>query len=425
MKYYSVNKLANKMPVILAPLMGTETITVLVMVKTGSKYESRKQSGLSHFLEHMFFKGTEKRPSAKALSIELDAVGGEYNAFTGKEYTGYYIKVASHKAEKALELVSDMLLNSKFESEEIEREKGVIVEEINMYEDNPLMKIEDVFESCLYGDTPAGWDTAGSVTNVQSFKRKDFVNYFKSQYGAKSSSLIIAGKMPKNINSLAKKYFSSLPINNWRDKVKVKDNQKNVNLKVVNKKTDQSTLSLGVRLGKISLKDEYVVKMLAIILGGSMSSRMFSEVRERRGLAYFVRTSTEFYSDSGYLTTTAGIKLGHEEEAVSVIINEYKNVIKESISEEELRRAKDMIKGRIAISLEASDDLANWYGHQTIYRQKYLSPNDFLNEIEKVSIKDLEKMAKKIFVDSNLNLALIGSVSVKLEKSLKNILSFK
>jgi len=424
MKYYSIDKLSNKMPFIAAPLIGTETVTVLVMIKTGSKYENRKESGLSHFLEHMFFKGTSKRPSAKLLSIELDAIGGEYNAFTCKEYTGYWIKVASEKTEKALELVSDMLLNSQFPAEEIEREKGVIVEEINMYEDNPLMKIEDVFEECLYGDTPAGWDTAGTVANVKAFKRPDFIKYFTKQYGAKSSSLIVAGKLPKNINRLAQKYFGITPDNNWQDKVKVKEVQKVSALKKVTKKTDQVTLSLGVRLGKFSEKDEFIVKMLAIVLGGSMSSRMFSEVRERRGLAYFVRTNTELYSDTGYLTTAAGIKRGHEEEAVKVIISEYKKITKELVLTDELRRTKDMIKGRMAISLEASDDLASWYGRQLIYRKKYLSPEDYINIIEKISALDLKKMAQRIFTNANLNLALIGSISTKLETNLKKALTF-
>lgn len=424
MKHYTIDKLSNKMSFISAPLMGTETATVLVMVKTGSKYESRKESGLSHFLEHMFFKGTLKRPSAKALSIELDAVGGEYNAFTSKEYTGYYIKVASEKIEKALELVSDMLLNSQFPAEEIEREKGVIIEEINMYEDNPLMKIEDVFEECLYGDTPAGWDTAGTVANVKAFKRADFVKYFNSQYGVKSSSLIVAGKLPKNINKLSQKYFGLTPDNKWRDKIKVKESQKKPALKKVAKKTDQVTLSLGVRLGKISEREEFIVKLLAIVLGGSMSSRMFSEVRERRGLAYFVRTNSELYSDTAYLTTAAGIKRGHEEEAVSVILDEYKKMVAELVSEEELSRTKDMIKGRLAISLESSDDLANWYGRQTIYRKQYLSPDEYIKEIETISALDLKKMAKKIFVDNNLNLALIGSISSSLENRLKKVLTF-
>lgn len=424
MNNYTIDKLSNKMPFIAAPLAGTETVTVLLMVKTGSKYENRQQSGLSHFLEHMFFKGTDKRPDAQTLSVELDSVGGEYNAFTSKEYTGYFVKVASEKTEKALELLSDMLINSKFEAGEIEKEKGVIIEELNMYEDNPMMKIEDVFEECLYGDTPAGWDTIGTAQNIRSFKRADFVKYFKSQYGAKSAYLIVAGKLPKNISKLSEKYFGILPDNKWKDKLKVKEDQKAPQLKKAMKKTDQVTLSLGVRLGKFTEKEEFIIKMLAIILGGSMSSRMFSEVREKRGLAYFVRTNSELYSDSGYLTTMAGIRRGYEEEAIKVIISEYKKISEEMISDTELVRTKDMLKGRLAISLESSDDLAGWYGRQAIYRKEYLRPQDYIKEIQNVTAEDLKKMAKKIFVDANLNLALIGPISASLEKRLKKALSF-
>jgi len=424
MKQYNINTLDNKLAYISAPLIGTKTITVLVVIKTGSKYESRQESGLSHFLEHMFFKGTIKRPTALALASELDSVGGEYNAFTSKEYTGYWIKVSSEKTEIALELVSDMLLNSTFPAEEIEREKGTIIEELNMYEDNPLMKIEDVFENCLYGDTPAGWDTIGTITNIKSFKRQDFINYLKRQYGTKSATLIVAGNLPKNIGSLVKKYFSTFTSNAWKDKVKVKENQKSPAILKVTKKTDQVTLSLGVRTTAIGHKDEFIIKLLAIILGGSMSSRLFSEIRERRGLAYSVRTGAEFYSDSGYLTTTTGIKLNHEEEVINLIVAAYKNVSSELVSEAELTRAKDMLKGRLAISLEASDDLANWYGRQAIMRKKYITPAGYISEINKITPADLRRVAKKIFVEHNLNLALIGPVDAKKEAILKKSLKF-
>ena len=424
MKSYNINILDNKLTYISAPMTGTQTVTVLLVVRTGSKYESRRESGLSHFLEHMFFKGTLKRPNTLALASELDSIGGEYNAFTSKEYTGYWVKVSIDKTETALELVSDMLLNSKFEAEEIEREKGAIVEELNMYEDNPLMKIEDMFEACLYGDTPAGWDTGGNISNVKSFKRSDFIKYFERQYGAKSSALIVAGSLPKNTNALVKKYFSAFPKNAWKDKVKVKENQKTPAVLVANKKTDQITFSLGVRTPSIGHKEEFIVKLLAIILGGSMSSRLFIDIRERRGLAYLVKTGTELYSDVGYLVTTVGIKLGSEEEAIKLIIEAYKKISEELVPEEELKRAKDMLRGRLAISLEASDDVANWYGRQAIYRKKYITPIDYIEEITKITAADLRRVAKKIFVEHNLNLALIGPIDTKKEANLKKALKF-
>jgi predicted Zn-dependent peptidase len=410
---------------ITVPLKGTQTVTVLLVVKTGSKYESRQESGLSHFLEHMFFKGTAKRPTALSLSSELDSIGAEYNAFTSKEYTGYWIKAKKDKLEKALEIVSDMLLNSTFPEEELEREKGVIIEELNMYEDNPILKIEDVFEACLYGDTPAGWDTIGTVKNIKSFKRATLVNYLKRQYGANSATLVVSGNLSSATDRLVKRYFGVFSKNNWHDKTKVKDKQTAPAILTSYKKTDQVTISLGVRTEPIGGKNEFTFKLLAVILGGSMSSRLFSEIRERRGLAYSVRTGTEFYSDSGYLTTTAGIKRGHEEEAARLIVEAYRRITLEKVSTEELSRAKDLLKGRLALGLEASDDIANWYGHQAIMRRHYLTPDDFSRALDQITSADLQRAAKKIFVTEHLNLALIGPIDKKQEKSFYKILNLK
>ncbi len=424
MSTYSLKTLNNQLPVLAVPFSGTKTVTVLLMVRTGSKYENKKESGLSHFLEHLFFKGTDRYPSAQALATALDRVGGEYNAFTSKEYTGFWVKVAATKLEIALDLVADMLLNSRFEAADIEREKGVIVEELNMYEDNPLFKIEDLFESCLYGDTPAGRDVGGTVENVKLFKRSDFIRYFSRQYGAKSSTLVISGRLPKNYFSLIKKYFFAFPKNNWRDKVKVRESQKKPQLLGKYKKTDQTTLSLGVRAFPVGHKDEFVLKVLAVILGGSMSSRLFSEIREQRGLAYSVRTSAETYTDTGYLTTTSGIRLGKEVEAVKVILDNYQLLRTELVPESELQRTKDMYKGRLVISLESSDSLANWYGSQAATKRGLLTPDEYLKKIEAVSALDLRRVARKIFRNENLNLALIGPGGKTKQLALQKILKF-
>lgn len=424
MSNYSLKTLNNRLPVLAVPISGTKTVTVLLMVRTGSKYESKKENGLSHFLEHLFFKGTERYPNSQALAAAFDQAGGEYNAFTSKEYTGFWVKVAAAKLEIALDLVSDMLLNSNFKADDIEREKGVIVEELNMYEDNPLFKIEDLFESCLYGDSPAGRDVGGTVANVKLFKRPDFVKYFSRQYGANSSTLVLAGRLPKNYLNLAKKYFLAFPKNNWRDKVKVKELQKKPQLLAKYKKTDQTTLSLGVRAFPSGHKDEFVLKVLAVILGGSMSSRLFSEIREQRGLAYSVRTSAEIYTDTGYLTTTSGIRLGKEAAAVKVILDNYRLLSTELVSESELRRTKDMYKGRLAISLESSDSLANWYGNQAVIKKPLTTPEEYLKKIEAVSALDLRRVARKIFKNENLNLALIGPGGKTKQLALQKILKF-
>jgi|WetSurMetagenome_2_1015567.scaffolds.fasta_scaffold77437_2 predicted Zn-dependent peptidase len=405
--------LSNGLPLISAPIKGTKTITILLMFGTGSKYESWAQNGLSHFLEHMFFKGTPKRPNAKILSSELDALGCEYNAFTSKEYTGYWIKIDSQKAERAMDVLSDMLLHPKFSAVEIEKERGVIIEEINMYHENPMMYIEDVFETCLYGDTPAGWEIAGPKDNIRAFKRQDFVDYFTSQYGADSAVLCLAGNVDKKSGLLAEKYFGKMGKSVFKEKLKTSDAQEMPAIKLHFKEGKQAVISLGVRAFDTYHQDKIILKVLSIILGGSMSSRMFTEVREKRGLAYSVHTHSEFFTDTGYLTTAAGIPVGKQDEAIKVILAEYKKLKNILVTAEELRRAKDLIRGRTIIGFEESDNVANWYVTQAILKQEIESPEEFFSEVEKVSAADIKRVAKDIFQNNKLNLAIIGPFKEK------------
>lgn len=421
MNIYKKSILSNKVPLITIPIKGAKTTTALIMFKTGSKYETRETSGISHFLEHLFFKGTKRRPNTLVLSSEMDSLGGEYNAFTAKEYTGYWFKVANNKVGKALDIMGDMLFHSLFDPEEIEREKGVIIEELNMYEDNPRMHIEDVFEACLYGDTPAGWETIGTKKNIQRFKREDFIKYLEAQYGAKSVYIIIAGAVRPKDKKFAKKIFSEFKVNKRKSSELVVTKQKTPQLKIFPKKTDQVTLSLGVRTVSVGHPDEFILKLLAIILGGSMSSRLFINLRERNGLAYFVRTNTEFYSDSGYLTTQAGVPAPKVEEAIKIILAEYKKIAAEAVPIKELKRAKDLLQGRVLLQMEASDNLANWYAQQAIYRPSILTPGEMIKVIKKITPKQIQTVAHKIFVNQGLNLALIGKIS---KPKIKTIFKF-
>ncbi len=423
MKLKSI-KLKNGLPVFLVNLPQSKTATILMMCKTGSKYESREISGLSHFIEHMIFKGTKKRPNTLTLSSELDSLGAEFNAFTAKEYTGYYIKVPKNKINNAVDILSDILLNSKFDSEEIEREKGVIISELNMYEDDPKMNIEDVFENCLYGDSPAGWDAIGNKETINSFKREDFIKYFSSQYGVNSFAVFLAGNFSeKNVKMVLEKKFSKMNNNNYRNKIKVVEKQDKPNLKIKNKKTDQIVLGLGFRAFPNDHKDEPTLKLLSVILGGSMSSRLFIELRERRGLAYFARTNTELYTDSGYIAAYAGVSKDKLEESIKTILNEFQKMKEMLVTKEELKKAKDLIAGRLIVSMEQSDDYSSWYGQQFISKKEFISPEERLKKIKKVSASDIKKLAQKLFINNHLNLVIIGEV--KDEKKIKNILKIK
>lgn len=430
--------LKNNLKLLTVPMDNTKTITALVMVATGSKYENRENNGISHFLEHMFFKGTKNRPNNFAISSELDGMGAEYNAFTTKEYTGFWIKAENKHFEHVLNILSDLLINPMLPEQEIEKEKGVIIEEINMYIDNPMAHIEDVFENCLYGDSPAGWDVIGAKENILKFSKKDFTNYLHSQYGAKNSIVCLIGNIKQGNKSVEKKilkYFEDFA--KWGDdfnpKMPVVENQKEPQTKVLFKNSDQAHLALGVRTFSYNHADKIIAKMISVILGGSMSSRIWGHLREREGLGYYVVTHTEAYTDSGYLVTKAGVKIDEIEKSISIILEEYKKMADTSVNKKELERTKDLLRGRLALQLETSDNLAEWYGRQAVMdlsleREKrklcnIINPDQYIKEIEKISAGEIKRVAKKIFVKNNLNLAIIGPY--KDENRFKASLDFK
>ncbi|MDP2708993.1 MAG: pitrilysin family protein [bacterium] len=426
---FKTTKLNSGLEIISAPIKGTKTVTVLFMAATGSRFEDKKISGISHFLEHLFFKGTAKRPNTLIISSELDKAGGEYNAFTGKEYTGYYIKVAAGQLALALDVLSDMLLNSKFAAEEIEREKGVVVEELNMYLDNPLYYIEDLFEQCLYGDTPAGRDTIGGKQSIMGFSREKIIDYFSSQYSAPRAVICLAGRVNAASARLTKNYFKEFNEKKYRDKPKTDDRQAGPNVNLHFKKTDQAHLSLGARAYPYGHPDQAAAKLVSLILGGSMSSRLFTELRERNGLAYYVRTQDEAYTDSGYLTTQAGVPIDKLERAVKIILSQYKKITAEPVSAAELSKVKQCLIGRTTLQLESSDSVASWYARQAILlkeqsgrtAQEILTPEQYFARINQVKAEDIRRVAKKIFVSHKLNLAVIGPYQKRgeLEQMLK------
>lgn len=409
---YQIKKLKDNLKIITVPIRGTKTAAILVIIKTGSKYENKNNNGISHFIEHMLFKGTEKRPDALTITNELDEMGGEYSAFTSKEYTGYWVKVDSKKINSAIDVVNDILLNSKFENQEIQKEKGVIIEEMNMYRDNPMLYIEDIFEQCLYGNTPAGRDTLGTKENILKFKRKDLFQYFKSNYRADNTIICLVGNISKNINQNIQNLFNSRKIKkiNKQEKTCFTAIKKQIKPKtlVYYKNTDQTTLSLGIKTFPINHRYEFIGKIISVILGGSMSSRLFIQLREKHSLAYYVKTRAEFYSDSGYLTTQAGVPSNQVEKAIKIILTEYKKLTEQLVNKQELLKIKNLICGHTTIQLELLDNVAEWYAIQAILRKNILTPDDFFAKIKKITEQDIKKVANSIFMNKNLNFAIIG-----------------
>ncbi len=406
--------LENGLRIITVPQKGTQAVTVLVLVGTGSKYETKKTNGISHLVEHLVFKGTKKKPTPLAVVEPIDKIGGAWNAFTGEDYTGYFAKVAAPHFELALDFVSDVYLNPLFPGKEIKKEKGVIFEEINMYNDLPMRYVDTLWNKLLYGDQPAGWDVLGQKETVDRISRKDILSYARSQYVSSNTIVCIAGKIKEaQAIAKAKEYFSKIKDAQTRKKPKVIERQTGPECILFSKKTDQTHLRLGVRGYNVLHPQRYAQDLLGLILGGMKSSVLFVEIREKLGMAYYVSTAAEANSDTGCLVTQAGVDNKRLEKAISVILKEYKRASRLKISQTELKKAKDNFKGRLALALESSDAKAIFYGSQELLENQILTPEGIFKKIDKVSTDDILKVGKDIFRPKNLNLALIGPFKEK------------
>lgn len=420
---YKKTTLKNGLRVITVPVENANSVTVLILVGTGSKYETKDINGISHFLEHMFFKGTEKRPDTLAISETLDRIGGEYNAFTSKEVTGFWAKVDKKHFDVAFDWISDIFLNSKFEEEEIQREKGVIIEELNMYLDTPMSYVSELFDDLLYGDQPAGWRIVGEKENILSFDRAKITDYFKTHYSNKNTIVCVAGDVDtKKIQGKINKYFDKIEEGSAPEKLTVKEDQDKPGVLIHHKKTDQTHFCLGVRAYNMFDKRKYTLNLMSVILGGNMSSRLFISVRERNGLAYYVHTSFDATTDAGYLVTQAGIKNNSLERATALILREYQDLKNKEITEQELQKAKDYFRGKLALSLDATDAQASFYATQEVMGQEVLTPEEKLKMIDKVTVNDIKKVAEDIFKPERLNLAVIGPIEENKKEDLIKVL---
>jgi predicted Zn-dependent peptidase len=401
--------LDNGLRSILVPMEDQRTVTVLVLVECGSKYEKKEHNGISHFLEHMCFKGTTNRPNQAVIARELDGMGAEFNAFTGHEYTGYYAKVSSDYLAQSLDLIADIYCNSLFSEEAIEQERGAIVGEIDMYEDIPMRKVNDLFMSVVYGDQPAGWEIAGTKDLVTKFKREEFIAYRKQHYVPQSTAVVLAGKFdPKKVEKMIKEKFGDLESGKKRTKVPVDDAQTSPRVAIRKKESDQTHLVLGVR--SIDLMDARypAVMVLAGVLGGGMSSRLFQKVRTEMGLGYYVRAANDSFTDHGVLAASAGVVNERAKEAVIAILDEFKALKRDLVPELELNKVKDMLAGRLVLGLESSDEHAEYYGFQEILKKELKSPEEVIKKMRKVTAKDVQDAARTLFTRERLNLALIG-----------------
>ncbi len=405
---YTLDHLSSGLPVLTAPIKGTNSVTVMLFAGAGSRYEKRSERGISHFLEHMFFKGGKKYRDTKHVSVAIDGVGGDFNACTGKEYAGYHVKIASAHAELACDVLSDMLLNASFPSEEIEKERGVIMEEERMYQDTPMYRAGWDFEELLFGDHPLGWDTIGTEQVIRSVTQQDFQAHKDALYGPDNTVLAITGSITRTTSlELANRFFGALAGKKQTQFLPFQTyGKKPVYLRTKN--TEQAHLVLGVPAIPAEHPDHFAIKLLAVILGGNMSSRMFLRIREAKGLCYYISTDVDSYLDAGSIGTRAGVDQTRLHEAIKAIKHEYMLCAAEGAEEEELTRAKEFIKGKIALALEDSEDRAHFFGKQLLLYGKIRDTAEYCAAIDAVTLPQVNALAKKLLKKEELRLVVIG-----------------
>jgi predicted Zn-dependent peptidase len=405
---FTKTELPNGLRVVTHPMQGAKSVAVMVMLAAGSRYETKDTNGIAHFAEHMFFKGTEKRPTAKDISTEVDGIGGEFNAFTGKEYTGYYIKCAAEHRALALDVLSDQLLASRFDAEEIEREKGVIIEELNMYVDTPRDHVDSVYETLLFGDQPLGWDIIGTKDTIRAAGRQTFLDYLDRWYTPRRMVVGAAGAVNGDFAAEVAEKFGHLEDRASGDPEPVEFVQTTARVGLDTRDSDQAHLRFGVRGVQTTSPDRYVMQVLTAVLGGGMSSRLFTEVRERLGLAYYVYGYHQSYHDTGTLFSQAGVDTERIDQALATIVGEFRKLADQPVPEDELRRCKNYLKGRMVLQLEDPKGLLIFGLRREALEGRVVEIDEVLAGVEAVTAKDIQRLAQQLIVDDALNFALVG-----------------
>lgn len=411
MKYHK-SSLDNGLRVITVPMPSLESATVTVWVGVGSRYERQKLGGVSHFLEHMIFKGGKKYKSAKEVSEAIDSMGAGNNASTGHEYTNYYVRSSVENLNRAFDILADTVLTPHLGETDLETERGVILEEIAMYEDDPKSYVGILYGNLIFGDTPLGRDVGGTRESVSAMSRKEMFAYHKSHYNSKNMLLTVAGGVEETqVLEFANKYFNRMKrVKSKSIFSKYKHSQSKARVHVLNQKREQTNMIVGFIGNKYGQDDRYAESILSVILSGGMSSRLFTEVREKRGLAYAVSASSSHYMDTGEFSAYAGVPTKKATEALEVILAElYKLATKKhGVTKKEFQKAKDFVKGHTALALESTSYVNSFFGSQELKRGQIETPEEALAKIEKTTVEEVLVVAKELFIKKHLNLVVIG-----------------
>jgi predicted Zn-dependent peptidase len=409
MTVYQRNVLSNGLRVLTAPLDHAQSVTCYIMLAAGSRYENTNNRGIAHFAEHMFFKGTERRPTAKDIALEVDRFGGEFNAFTSKEYTGYYIRCAGEQRDQALDVLVDMIRNSRFDSEELEREKGVIVEEMNMYFDTPRDYVSSVYDELLFGDNPLGWETLGTKETVTGATRETFLDYLSSWYRPERMVVGVAGMTGDDLLPRLEELLGDLDqIDTGTPAPAAVERSAEPRVSILAKDSDQANVCLGIPSYPLDHPDRYALQLLGTVLGTGMSSRLFLEVRERRGLAYYVYALNSSYTDAGTLVSQAGVDLKRADEAVGVIAKEFKRIGDEPVPADELEKARALAKGRFVLQTESPNGLLLYGLRREVLEGRAVEPSELLAGLDAVTVEDVYRVGQDVIAGQGLRLAMIG-----------------
>ncbi len=407
MPVFERTSLSNGVRVLTAPMPQAQSVSCFILFAAGSRYETADVAGIAHFAEHMFFKGTERRPTARAISAEIDGIGGEFNAFTGKELTGYYVKCAADTRDIALDVLADMIRNSRFDSEEIDREKGVIVEEMNMYFDTPRDFVGGVYDELLYGDHPLGRDVIGTKETVRAATRETFTSFIDRWYRPERMIVGVGGKIGDGLTERLEGLLGSIEprTTGTPEAAAIASNGRSVS--VFTKQSDQAHIVLGARSYPLGHPDRFTLQLLTTVLGGGMSSRLFTEVRERRGLAYYVFSTNASYLDAGSLYAQAGVDIQRIDDAVATIASELRRIADEPVPTDELEKARAFAKGRFVLGIESPHGTIMYGLRREVLLGEAEEPEVMLAGLDAVTAEDLQRVAQDV-VGKQLRLAVIG-----------------
>jgi predicted Zn-dependent peptidase len=407
---YEKITLDNGLRLITSEMPHTRSVSIVFFLGVGSRYETDSESGISHFIEHLCFKGTDKRRTSKDISEAIESVGGILNGGTDKELTTYWARVTSEHFLLALDVLTDLLRNSRFAAKDIDRERQVIIEEINMSLDSPRQRVAMLIDEILWPNQALGRDIAGNRETITAMKRGQILDFFSNAYLPNNTVISIAGDIQqKKIQDTIRKTLGTWKRSRAPLSPPNTGNQDAARLKIEFRETEQIQLCLAVPGFSYFHPDRFAVDLLSTILGEGMSSRLFTEIREQQGLAYDIHSYADHFADSGAVIINAGVDSTRVDNAVKAIIEQLSK-IKEQIAEAELRKAKEIAKGRLLLSLESSRNVAGWLGAQDLLTKRILTPDEVISLVEAVTIEDLKRVARELFAGEKLNLAVVGPV---------------